>query len=434
MLLMGCGEKRVVWSPNGKWAAILGERGLYLSNGEGGLIGPLASDVVRVEWFPDSERLAMVQTRKLEAWSDVQKLMSGAEVERVEQAALLMARELDAGRDFEAAVAATGIPNGRSKEALGVYLKNVDGIRRRAGNAEALIASAGVTRSELSVAKFVGGRLSAGATLERCLGEIADVRACPTGTAVGYTVTQPDDTKDFALKVAVLDKSQSVLLIAPRSGVCPDWTPDGRALVFIRPADGASPGDNLRLATVVRCQVFDETGKLALQEKPDALAGLVYEDWNRVRCLKDGRILFAAVELHLPATTADMPQRQQLFAVDPERQATLAALVPRSAQGDLPESLTFFEPSPDGRRVALLGEKGQVQVLTLANGAVERVQAAFDSGVEATPPVWRSSDELCFVSNQREGARAQLCLWKNGVIRTLSRSWPTELRKGLLEK
>jgi WD40 repeat protein len=128
----------------------------------------------------------------------------------------------------------------------------------------------------------------------------------------------------------------------------------------------------------------------------------------------------------------DMPKQAQLFALDPEREAAVIPLIPRSVQDSLPAKLDFYEPSPDGKRVAISGEKGAVVVLTLATGKLDTVQAA---GKEDTvcAPAWRSATELCYVFTTN-GQPAQVAFWNNGTNRVLSAKWPADVRKGFLDK
>ena len=136
----------------------------------------------------------------------------------------------------------------------------------------------------------------------------------------------------------------------------------------------------------------------------------------------------------MPVTTNDLPQRQQLFALDPERQSTLTRLVPRGSEEQLPENLSDFEVSPDGKRVVVGGSKSQVAVLTLASGNVEVVQPGGDTDLKSIP-CWRSATELCYVAVPTGSTNqpSEVALWQNGKIRILSGHWPERVRKGLLE-
>ena len=58
----------VVWSPDGRQAAVIGGDGLYLADGEGTL-ALLAADVYDAAWLADSERLVLARSREINNWS-----------------------------------------------------------------------------------------------------------------------------------------------------------------------------------------------------------------------------------------------------------------------------------------------------------------------------------------------------------------------------
>ena len=168
---------------------------------------------------------------------------------------------------------------------------------------------------------------------------------------------------------------------------------------------------------------------------PDAeeLAGTAFQNELRVRCLRDGRILFATIELQLPCTSVDMPQRAGLFAIDPGRQPGVTRLVPRSTEGELPDAMLLFEVSPDERHVSVPGGDGQVAVLTLATGQAWQVLSTKEVDHLRTVPTWRTSDELCFAvvpGPEGEKERAQIALarldWKAQTAeqQIVSADWP----------
>jgi hypothetical protein len=202
--------------------------------------------------------------------------------------------------------------------------------------------------------------------------------------------------------------------------------------VYIRAINTPPSDDQISLASLTRRGILNAAGKIQIQTKADDLAGLLFAANNKVRCLSDGRIVFASADIHLPCTALDMPQQPQLFALDPERETGVIPLIPRSVQGSLPAKPAFYEISPDGKRVAVFATKGAVVVLTLATGALDTVQAA-GSVDTASAPAWRSASELCFISTTN-GQPAQVALWNNGTTRVLSANWPAEARSGFLDK
>src|SRR5205814_1308689 len=161
----------------------------------------------------------------------------------------------------------------------------------------------------------------------------------------------------------------------------PEWSADGRYLVFARTtlplAEGDTPppgaksddeGQPLRLGTLSRREVCDAKGQLLARDalprghsrgsveasaavsgvtvarrgyswdawefpKTEDLAGLIFQEFHRIKCMRDGRILFSAAEVHLPSTAKDMPGRLSIFAVDPARQAVASRIVTPEAEG-----------------------------------------------------------------------------------------------------
>src|SRR5271157_4687319 len=85
LLTSGCGVQRVVWSPDGTRAAVMGEQGLYFSDAEGKLSGLLVSNVEMAEWFPDSHKLALVRGDKTQSWADLQTHLLAEDRDRVIQ-------------------------------------------------------------------------------------------------------------------------------------------------------------------------------------------------------------------------------------------------------------------------------------------------------------------------------------------------------------
>jgi hypothetical protein len=202
-------------------------------------------------------------------------------------------------------------------------------------------------------------------------------------------------------------------------------------------AEGGEKGD-LRLATLVRREVLDEGGQIKLQEKPDELAGMLFSNLTRVRCLKDGRIVFNAVEFSLPVTNKDVDaDRERLFAFDPLRQATLVRIVPRGEEENMPKNLAFFELSPDEKQILVGGFDGEVSVLTLVTGDVGVWQKAGEYNLMAAP-VWRAPGEITYArrnpgengkppSRKAEIVLRQLVSEKGDQEKVLSQSWSDEM-------
>ena len=130
----------------------------------------------------------------------------------------------------------------------------------------------------------------------------------------------------------------------------------------------------------------------------------------------------------------DLPQRHELFLLEPGRRATLARLLPEESLVQLPDNLAFFEMSPDGKRLVVPGEEGQVYLVEWEAGDVGVVRAEEMSKLKSVP-VWRNSEELCFVTEVavEEGEREEVVLWKDYEDRVVSGGWAEKVRGDWLE-
>jgi hypothetical protein len=223
----------------------------------------------------------------------------------------------------------------------------------------------------------------------------------------------------------------------------PDWSGDGRSLVFFKASGGA--GDELRLGTLTSREVLNPAGAIRLAEETSDLAGLIFHQQSRVRCLRNGRMIFNATPLQLPTLGAGEKDREQLFAIDPTRKAGVEALVPAHELARLPKALSAFEVSPDDRQALFGSENGEVWRLTLANGQVDFIAPAIESdkdrgeGENFPAPVWRAAGEPTFLRKVRLGPAQtgaspfQLVLRRGEAESVLSQTWDAALLRRLID-
>jgi len=290
---------------------------------------------------------------------------------------------------------------------------------------------------DVVMARRDGDKIVTGTQLFAGLGEVRDIRVAPGDRAIALTAeTELGQHKALQLFVARPNTS-TPQLVAERVTASPDWTPDGRSLVYLQ-ASGAPVGkDDLLLGVLVRRGVLDESGNIKVDAEPQPLAGAIFDDGSRVRCLKDGRVLLNVAEISLPVAAEDFGgERQQLFAFDPARQATLVRLIPRKHEDKLPGPLGFFEVSPDEKQVLFGSFRGHVSVLTLASGDVQEVQGGSrEKDKEGTQgaPVWRHDGTITYtrraeVKDGKRPARAVEVVVRRGTKeQVLSASWPDDL-------
>ena len=431
-LMTGCVGRRIAWSPDGTRAAIFAGDGLHLCSPDGTLSGLLLPGEGMADWCPDSRRLAVLTETGKVSWPDLEKVLSTPDRQRLLAGGQTVLEQFKAGLTLDGALRSlTGFADAE-RNAVAVYLAQKDGVQAAAGTNWNDLRQKECSLLQIRIGTVQpDGQLTLGQPIVNRLRKMMDLKIAPGGTAIAFT-GEGDLDRAFELLVAPVDGSSPPQLVARNTAYCSDWTPDGRSLVYIHSMNEPAAEDQFSLASLSKRAVLNAAGKIELAAKAEDLAGLLFDAGNKVRCLPDGRILFASLDVHLPCTALDMPQRPQLFALDPERQAGVVPLIPRSVQENLPDKPNYYEASPDGRRVAILGEKGAVVVLTLATGVLETVQPAADRNLD-TAPAWRTATELSFLCSTN-GQPAQLALWTNGPPRVLSAAWPEAARKDFLDK
>ena len=444
LLLVACIPERVVWSPDGNRAAVLGNGGLYLCDGDGNLSDLLAENVYIAAWFADSTRLALVRRDETDSWEQLEALLPEPwRQELIEIADGILGR-IQTHADWEQQVnqlLGSGRVNSNEIDVIKRFVvdrrsdKLPQDMRQGWGDDRPWVAV-------VQIVKVVDRRLEPGLVLGAFTRRVWDLRVSPTGRAVAFTVGDPFDHiggTPVALHVAPTESAASARQIDEGVSLYPDWSPDGKSLVYAKLDNVLPKQDGPSIGAIIRRQVCADDGRLLDDLKGAAeLAGVCMNTLTRIRCLADGRIVFSTIELHLPAVSADMPQSLQLFALDPDRQATLTRLIPRSVERQIEESLYLFEVSPDGKQVAIPGEQEHVWIFRIDTGQFTQVQKTEGKDqCNRTFPSWRGPDELCFVwpiPDAEEGARkAEIVLYSDGNSRVISADWPDEVVKGFLD-
>ena len=138
-LLTGCIEKRVNWSPDGRWAVVIGYNGvLHISDGDGRLSDQIAVKVRDVTWFRDSRRFLMQRDVEAKTWDEVAAVLSVEHAETLIAAAGQMRDDFLAFEgdmdDFEPSNA--GAVSQAELIAVGLYVRDYlpDGIREKLGD------------------------------------------------------------------------------------------------------------------------------------------------------------------------------------------------------------------------------------------------------------------------------------------------------------
>jgi hypothetical protein len=429
-LLFGCyPEKRVVWSPDGQWAAVLGGDGLRLSDAQGKLSELLAAGATRAAWLPDSQRLVVTCPQPVKSWSELSAALPAGQRERIAEAgAKLREQMLAYDGDWEA-FEPKGLEEltGGERGATFLYIKDVasEGLAEKLGERWDELKELQVDLWALQLFEVAQGSATPGQVLCRRLDEESEPRVAPDAHNVSFTAPMAGEKpKGVLLYVVPIDGGRAPELVADDCSWFADWTPDSRYLVFAQaPGWNADEERFPTIGVVARREVADAAGAL-LSAFPDAedLARVPFQAEIKVRALKDGRIIFSAFEQHFPAAAQDEPERASLFAISPDQTPVVSRITPRQAECELPKGPLYFEVSPEEHYIALMGHEGRVQLLMPATGEIWPVMT--EGEIESTlvmMPTWRSADELCYLAPPAEGE-------ERAAITLLKLNWPKELQ------
>lgn len=454
-----CVPKRIVWSPDGSMAMVMGENGVYLSDPKGKLVRILdhtppqtltrpanaINTTVTAVWLGDSEQVVLVTIQTIRSWAEI-KCLTEEYQDTLANRLKKFEAEVLSGKDSNGLL--PGIAKGTTSDQEGKLVQFYftqhlsPEVKKKIGNRWNDFRVNSIELHLLQRYTLGKTSLHSPITLAQSIHDIREVRSSPDGRFVAYTEGKEDDSTNLML--TGVDGKTDPRLVEKNVNWYFDWTSNGRSLVYIKKgAEVKSPA----LGIVARRQVRDDRGQLLGDFKTHDLAGLIYGDLLRVQCLSDGRILFSAIPVKLPCTTQELPETGSLFMLDPGKYSRVIPVVSVQAESTVGERLTWFEPSPDGRFISLPGEDGTLLIMELSTGKTTEIQTMKEPGTGKdniklrTVPVWRNNEELCFAvppgSTQGSPHRAEIVLYsiKDQKIRCISKNWPdSAVRNFLTEK
>ena len=481
-LLGGCIPERVVWSPDGARAAVLGSDGLHLCGPDGKLSPMLVPKVSCVEWFPDGKRVAAIRQIELTSWGQAMAVFPHDATEAIPPSDAALKRVLAFHGDWDqlgtalvADIAKEAYRNEDIDAVLGLlYLREHDAEQIKAAFGEhwkdfaALSFPVSVAQvcdiSNPAAVKEETVMLAGDSTGER---QLVGLRVSPNGRAVAIVTGDWNSSNGiFGLFVTDPEGKQDAQL-AGFGAAFPDWTPDGNTLILVRPdqtftyGKGGAPAtrpamvetpslkkEDLKFGTLSAATVLDEKGKFYSHDELGIvdLAGVPFESAARVRVVKDGRIFFDSLEMTLPATAKDIPSRPTIFFLDPKKQSVVTRVIPHATEflDQLGDFTLFFEVSPDGGHIAIPFEDGRVSVLDVATGDVVVATSPganwskFPKPALSSVPTWRSAKELTFVQPSSDGSKLEVVSYtfgENGLgpaTKVLSQDWPAAVENDWL--
>ncbi|MFA6133823.1 MAG: hypothetical protein WC869_07405 [Phycisphaerae bacterium] len=416
LALVGCyPAERIVWSPDGSRALVIADK-VYLCDGNGLLSDanvPLSNDknIPVIAWCDDSRRVALTGTMSLHDWKDIEPILSEADKTWLTEAAEAIRADILANyADDLGKLVSVADKSGQVLRLARMYLRDrrAEGLAARLGPKWKEFVDATWDVTTLSTAKVTDKGLQVETAIYRSIDRILSVRVSKGSNVIAFTSQRPGkgDMGVLSLWAIPADGSGPAREVASNTSWYFDWTSDGRSLAY---AASKTPGSKEGQLGAIECRpVAGADGRLLKDfpaEKP--LAGVIFSQLARVRCLADGGMFFSSSEVTLPATLSDMPGRGSVFALMPTA-PTVVRVLTRQAEAKIPDVPDLFAVSPDRKRLCIPGGKGEVAVVTLASGEVQELVATPPDGGSATKPAaglgklaviptWRYPDELCLL-------------------------------------
>ena len=452
LLAAGCDLHDFIhWAPDGQHAFVQGNDGTWLIDISGAILGP-ATDARA--WWPDSRHVIAIRAVKPKTWDEYAQLLGTDDVDRVTEAANYLVNIIQnyhgAWSNFTDSASYKTWEKAEEVHAtvqsVTFYLRQTNPqaiapvIAAMPADVKTNVDELTPDIQEIIVRKVLPSEPPADQLLVRFPFGILWVGASPNRQMVAFAADTPEHPSLYV--ISRISPSQATLV---DEGVREaDWSTDGQNLVYAKttvPTELLSKG--VQLGTITSRQICGTNGQLLTEFPPakDLVGLLLSEKMTRVACLPDGRILFAAVPVHLPAITADMPGNLTLFALPSGATQSITSVVSATDIERLPNRADRFVLSPDKNKVAIPGNAGEVSILFLDSGELVPLQASDvytnTQDSDQLIPGWRNANEIALAvpvgdpagsTNRVEAVLANL----SGGKTLISRSWTTNMAKQFL--
>jgi hypothetical protein len=423
LFLTGCDrEDLIVWSPDGKRVVVLANDGLRMGDESGKLSAPVDSCIKIVRWLPDSHHALVVVSSVVTEWNELRSLLSQSDQRNV----ILLANKI-----WKSGHLPRSADYMEGKEAF-LYLNKLYGKRAVQVKFRLDPNYLSVAVDYLQAVDFSSdGKMVEGAILLRLVNEIDDMRISPNGKLVALTTTvlrKELGSVGVSQTIVLATRGGPAKIVAAPVSALPDWSVDGKSLVYILCPIMDAPGKNLEarmwVSKLVRRTVADENSTLLSKFGPEEkMVELVDISSAQARCLPDGGVIFNAKMRSFPSVAAENT-KEYLYRLNPDH-----SLETLASSDELPDKLHLFEPNQDGTKIVFSGYgRGEIAVLDVSSRKVINLENAGPRELKFLP-MWRTRDVLCYPARtlnktgNEHDVDVVLQSMSDGSRGTLSKDW-----------
>ena len=449
LLVAGClPEKRIVWSPDGSRAAVLGDDGLRIATPDGKLSDLLIPDARRAAWFADGRRMLVILSNKRAKWAEVEPELSTEDRTRITELAQVLRTQVLAHTGspdtFEPKFSMPTTPGQVVASAMYVRDKMPEGMAEKLGDHWKDVEKFEMDLRRAVVFTIDGDRAIEGAKLVTSVDDLQEPSVSPSGRHAAFIRRTPkmesgDSLDPNDLVVIPADGTPSKPLIVEHVAFGYGWSFDGRSVAVIHTPTPSSKSVTVGAVATVEVVTSDGAQVDASDMKVEDRVGVFFNQFGCVKYLEDGRLIFSAHAATLPATDQEMPRTWSLYAWSPSMRAGSTRLLGRGADAYLTDEQSTFEISPDGKRAVMYGGKGDTVVADLTTGETSVWFDTKEAAGTQSRPTWRNNEEVCAVTpndvtKAKPEAWSVVLLKAEGASQTLSTNWPETARSWLVTK
>lgn len=427
LILSGCRcDENVVWSPDGKRAALLSES-LRLTAPDGALSPVAGGRIERLQWLADNRQAIVVRESIIRSWKDLCRALTPAEQSRI----IASAARIRAGSGYLDASprinqidlenfreACLYIRDSRGAAALADVVRrwHIEGLNDPATR-EALLPVIHTVQLVEIGGTVADARMSVKRTIFKSRLPVEDIRLAPGGHMM--TILQGELNR-----LMLVDMSGSARIIALNSSR-PDWSRDGGRVFYLHtPAQGEKQTsvyiNSIPVVSLSSVSVNSSTttSKSAVNRHDIAqLAGEIdishgARSGMRVRVISKDHLLVAAHPLKLPATAGSFGLEPVCFFKVNTTSGAIEQIAIENLSRTARENnaISRFEPNQDGTMAAMIDDTGTVSVAPLAGQSTRLIEiyrgkpGDINEPVASsqTQPCWRTPTELCYVQKRRD--------------------------------